>query len=65
MDDKKLRDIPGVGHVTEQILNGLGIYISKDIEEHLVEIFINFSEAFFEFITKSSMGISRILHDKD
>lgn len=31
MDDLKLKDIPGVGMVTEQTLNGLGVHKGKDI----------------------------------
>lgn len=62
MHDKKMRDVPGVGHVTEQTLNGLGVHSCADIENHLVEIYINYSETFFEFITKASMGIGRNNH---
>jgi len=50
--------------VTEQILNGLGIMSVEGIKDHLVEIYINFSEAFFEFISKASLGISRNIHEE-
>lgn len=63
MNDKKMRDVPGVGHVTEQTLNGLGVHACSDIENHLVEIYMNYSETFFEFITKASMGIGRNTHN--
>ena len=64
MSDKKLRDIPGIGHVTEQTLNGLGIIVGSDIENHMVEVYINFSETFFEFLQKAGQGISRNLHEE-
>jgi nucleotidyltransferase/DNA polymerase involved in DNA repair len=65
MDDKKLRDVPGIGSVTEQTLNGLGIHTCADVKTHLVEIYLNYSETFFEFITKASLGISRNKHETD
>ena len=38
----------------------------RDIRNFLAEIFICYSETFFEFITKASLGISRNRHeDKD
>jgi nucleotidyltransferase/DNA polymerase involved in DNA repair len=64
MADKKMRDVPGVGHVTEQTLNGLGVHSCLDIENHLVEIYMNYSETFFEFIVKASMGIGRNKHNE-
>lgn len=65
MDERSLKDIPGIGGVTEQTLNGLGITQSKDIRNYLVEIYINFSEGFFEFLSKASLGISRNRHEQD
>lgn len=64
MEDKKLSDIPGVGSVKEQTLNGLGIMTCKDVQNHLEEIYLNFSETFYEFIVKASLGISRNRHDE-
>ena len=63
MHDKKMRDVPGVGHVTEQTLNGLGVHSCADIEHHLVDIYMNYSETFFEFITKAALGIGRNNHN--
>ena len=64
MQDKKLRDVPGIGSVMEQTLNGFGIHTCKDIENHLAEVYINFSEQFFEFLCKASHGIGRNRHDE-
>ena len=54
MGDMALRDVPGIGSVMEQTLNGLGVEKVKNIEGHLAEIYVSFSEVFFEFIAKAS-----------
>ena len=36
----------------------------KDVQNHLEEIYLNFSETFYEFIVKASLGISRNRHDE-
>ena len=38
MSDKTLRDIPGIGSVMEQQLNGLGIYKLNEIRGKTAEI---------------------------
>ena len=63
MSTLKLKDIPGIGMVTEQTLNGLGVNTGGDINYFLAEIFVSYSETFFEFIVKASIGISRNYHE--
>ena len=36
-----------------------------DVKDHLVEVYLNFSENFYEFLSKASIGISRNRHEDD
>ena len=65
MTPKKVRDIPGVGSVQEQILIGLGINTVEEILQFAPDIYINFTENAFEFLVKAAMGISRCTHDEE
>jgi hypothetical protein len=65
MRPKKVRDIPGVGKVQEQMLIGLDINCVGDILNKAVELYLNFTETNFEFLVKAAMGISRCMHDED
>lgn len=47
----------------EQTLNGLGIVYCRDVKHRLMHLYLNFSENFFEYITKASMGMAKIEHD--
>eukprot|EP00347_Sterkiella_histriomuscorum_P000280 403376484 len=65
MRAKKVRDVPGVGRVHEQVLIGLDINTCDEILKKAADIYINFTETAFEFLVKAAMGISRCSHDDD
>ena len=44
MQKRKLRDIPGVGGVQEQILSGIGIKSCSDILKRACELYVCVSE---------------------
>ena len=58
LDPILVKKIPGVGKVMTKLLNGLGIITIKDLRENLNIIQVLFSELTFEFLLKSSLGIS-------
>jgi len=55
--DLKIRKICGIGRVTEQILNALGIYTVKDIYRNRYILARLFSQNSFNFFMKVSLGI--------
>jgi len=57
-----VRKIPGIGKVTEQLLNGLGFATCGDIIKQAHDLHILFTEENFEFYITSAMGISRNEH---
>ena len=57
-----VRKIPGVGKVSEQLLNGLGFNTCEDIVKHATELYIFFNEENFSFYITQSLGISRNQH---
>ena len=65
MKDLPVRKIPGVGKVNEHILAGLNIYNCKDLIEKATEVYSTFTEFAFEFLIKSALGISRVIHSRD
>ena len=65
MSEKKVREVPKIGKVYEQVLIGLGINTCSDILEKALDIYINFTENAFEFLVKAAMGISRCTHEDD
>ena len=52
-----IRKIGGVGNVSEQLLNAIGVFTCKDIFEKRAEIKLLFSEISFEFYMKVSQGL--------
>jgi DNA polymerase kappa len=64
MMDLPVRKVPGIGKVNEHILAGLNIYSCKDLVEKATEVYITFTEHHFEFMVKSALGISKIMHEK-
>jgi len=63
MRERKIREIPGIGGVQEQLLAGIGVNSCPDIIEKAAEIFCCVSEHQFEFLVKASLGISRREHE--
>lgn len=60
--------MPGVGKVNEFILKGLGLNVCSDVTQgedfdNACKIFINFSEAAFDFLFKTCSGIAADQHD--
>ncbi len=65
MRDLPVRKIPGVGKVNEHILAGLNIYLCKDLVERATDVYVTFTEWAYEFLVKSALGISRVMHEVD
>lgn len=57
-----IRKIPGIGYVSEQLLNGLGIFNCEDILSKLEEVYIVFSDSSFDFFLEAALGIGRAYH---
>jgi len=64
MQNKKIRDIPGIGSTLEQILNGLGVQTCQNVVSRLPHLFINFNSNFFEYIIRASLGQGKVPVDK-
>ena len=64
MADRKVREVPGVGTVSDQFLSGLGIHTCKDLLENAIKIYITHNENKFEFLVKSGLGIARCFHEE-
>ena len=52
-----IRKVGGVGNVSEQLLNAIGVYTCKDIYEKRAEIKLLFSEISYEFYMEVSQGL--------
>ena len=65
MRDLPVRKLPGVGKVNEHILAGLNIYYCKDLVERATEVYATFTEWAYEFLLKSALGLSRVMHEVD
>merc|ERR1719462_925453 len=52
-----IRKVGGVGNVSEQLLNAIGVFTCKDIFEKRAEIKLLFSEISFEFYMEVSQGL--------
>jgi DNA polymerase kappa len=63
MRDLPVRKIPGVGKVNEHILAGLNIYFCKDLVERATDVYVTFTEWAYEFLIKSALGLSRVMHE--
>ncbi|CAG8587264.1 2526_t:CDS:10 [Ambispora leptoticha] len=57
MKDLSIRKIPGIGRVTERILNALDINTCGDLQDNLVIIYKLFTYTFFNFVTRAALGI--------
>lgn len=65
MSDMEIRKIPGIGRMTELVLNNLGIVKCKDAIEKSAEISVAFSDRSSQFIVRSALGISRCFHEQE
>ena len=52
-----IRKVGGVGNVSEQLLNAIGVFTCKDIFEKRAEIKLLFSEISYEFYMEVSQGL--------
>ena len=59
-----MRKLPGVGKVNEMILGGLEIFTCRDLLNKAAEIYINFTEKAFDFLTRSALGLGKNMHEK-
>ena len=62
MEQLEVRKIPGIGRMTELILNNLGIKTCWDLEQKKMEIYIAFSQNTALFLIRSCLGIARCYH---
>ncbi|CAG8437743.1 10133_t:CDS:10 [Ambispora gerdemannii] len=60
MKDLNIRKIPGIGRVTERILNALDINTCGDLQGKLVIIHQVFTYTFFNFVARAALGIGSI-----
>jgi DNA polymerase kappa len=60
----KIRKIPGIGKVLEQMLNGLGVLTCADILEKKVELSFVFTDTTYQFVIKSALGIGPVYHSQ-
>lgn len=54
-----VRKIPGVGKVSEKILNEIGVFTCSDILKHARKLYSFFKPKMVEFFLKSAIGISK------
>lgn len=64
MDDLPVGKLSGIGKVNEMILLGLGISTCGGLLENATSIYATFSEASFDFLVKSALGIGKVVHDR-
>lgn len=57
-----IRKIPGIGRMTELILNNLGVKTCSDIIAKKTELLICFRDGTARWLLMSSLGISRVYH---
>lgn len=62
ISSQNVRKIPGIGKVSEKILNELGISTCSQIIQERVKLFAVFSQSSFEFFLSSALGIGSIHH---
>jgi DNA polymerase kappa len=55
--DLKIRQIPGVGRVTERVLQSLGVDKCSDIYTHRAVLYKLLSPISFQFMLRSYLGI--------
>lgn len=63
--DLKVRQIPGVGRVTERVLESLGIKICGDIYPHRAVLYKLLSPTSFQFMLRSYLGIGATFFNSD
>lgn len=64
MANLAIRKIPGIGRMTELILNNLEIHKCKDVIDKAADIFIAFREAAAQSLISNSLGIARYRHEE-
>jgi DNA polymerase kappa len=65
MSEMEIRKIPGIGRMTELVLNNLGVVKCKDAILKCAEISVAFSDRSSQFIVRSALGISRCFHEQE
>eukprot|EP00347_Sterkiella_histriomuscorum_P012843 403367013 len=65
MGKLKVRKIPGIGRMTELVLQSLGIETCQQIIDKAPEIQIIFSEKTSYFLIRAALGIARNFHEED
>ena len=63
MRDISIRKLPGIGPMTELILNNLGVYRCCDVLARSSELTIAMSKGLVEGLITNSLGIGRYEHD--
>lgn len=61
---RKVRDIPGVGHVLEQLLASLGISTCKQVIDDQLKVYAVFPSNVCTFLFNSALGIGTIDHSE-
>ncbi|RKP27758.1 hypothetical protein SYNPS1DRAFT_6699, partial [Syncephalis pseudoplumigaleata] len=57
--DMPIRRLNGIGRVTEQLLNALGVHTGNDMHEQRVILKLLLSPKSFEFISRAALGLGR------
>ncbi|CDW81824.1 dna polymerase iv kappa [Stylonychia lemnae] len=60
-----VRKIPGIGRMTELVLQQFEIYTCQQVIEKATEIHLIFSEKTSYFLIRAALGISRNFHEED
>lgn len=61
----KVRQIPGVGRVTERVLEALGVHTCSDIYAKRAILYKLLSPAHFQFLLKSCLGLGTTIFDTE
>ncbi|PHZ10274.1 IMS-domain-containing protein [Rhizopus microsporus ATCC 52813] len=61
----KVRQIPGVGRVTERVLEALGVHTCNDIYAKRAILYKLLSPAHFQFLLKSCLGLGTTIFDTE
>lgn len=65
MSVMSVRKIPGIGRMTELVLQSLDVYTCQDVLDKALEITISFSERTATFLIWAALGISRNFHEEE
>ena len=62
MSGLPVRKIPGIGNVTEQLLDGLDVKLCSDILNKKYELRAVFTDNSFDFFIQSALGLGSVHH---